>query len=133
MGVWEQKNYVLPYSFSLLRILLLRVASVTAVTAVMVVMVVTAVTAVTSTIAEAHGYNADRVKILYVPAENIYRITIRYTNVEVGEYREAHVDYRNRKEALKVYWDLVNGADFFLGDVKDSLHFHDPVQKNNPY
>ncbi len=81
----------------------------------------------------AHGFNADRVKILYVPADNLYRITIRYTNIEVGEYREAVVHHRNRAEALKVYWDLVNGADFFLGNVKDSIHFHDEATKNNPY
>jgi hypothetical protein len=81
----------------------------------------------------AHGFNADRVKILYVPADRVYRITIRYTHVEVGEYREAHIDFKKRLDALKVYWDLVNGADFFLGDAKDSVHFHEPVQKNKPY
>ncbi len=81
----------------------------------------------------AHGFNADRVKILYVPADNVYRITIRYTNVEVGEYREAVVNFKKRLDALKVYEDLVNGADFFLGDVKESVHFHTPVQQNNPY
>jgi hypothetical protein len=80
-----------------------------------------------------HGFNADKVKILYVPADNLYRITIRYTNIEVGEYREAIIHYRNRTEALKVYWDLVNGADFFLGNVKESVHFHENVPKNNPY
>jgi hypothetical protein len=83
--------------------------------------------------AMAHGFNADRVKILYVPADRVYRVTIRYTHVEVGEYREAHIDFKKRLEALKVYWDLVNGADFFLGDAKDSVHFHETVQKNKPY
>jgi hypothetical protein len=83
--------------------------------------------------ASAHGFNADTVKILYVPADNLYRITVRYTNVEVGEYREAIIHYRKRTEALKVYWDLVNGADFFLGNVKESVHFHENDPKNNPY
>lgn len=86
-----------------------------------------------ASLASAHGFNADRVKILYVPSDNMYRITIRYTNVEVGEFREAIVNYRSRSEALKIYWDLVNGADFFLGDVKNSIHFHEPAQKNTPY
>lgn len=81
----------------------------------------------------AHGFNADRVKILYVPAERVYRVTIKYTHVAVGEYREAHIDFKKRTEALKIYWDLINGADFFLGDIKESVHFHKPVPTNKPY
>jgi hypothetical protein len=90
-------------------------------------------TAANSQTALAHGFNADRVKILYVPADRVYRVTIRYTHVAVGEYREAHIDFKKRTEALKTYWDLVNGADFFLGDIKEGVHFHEPVLKNKPY
>lgn len=58
---------------------------------------------------------------------------IKYTHNEVGEYREAIVEFDSKEEAIKVFQDLAKGADFFLGDVKKSIHFHNPPQKNKPY
>lgn len=81
----------------------------------------------------AHGFNANHVNIIRT-TNGKYRIVIRYTHIEVGEYREAHIDFTNREEALKVYWDLAKGADFFLGnDAKNIVHFHTEPPKNNPY
>jgi hypothetical protein len=83
--------------------------------------------------ANAHGFNANRVHIVRVPASGMYRVLIYYTHVEVGEYREAHIDFAKRTDALKVYYDLINGADFFLGDTKETVHFHKEPAKNAPY
>lgn len=80
----------------------------------------------------AHGFNANWVHILRVD-NGKYRVIIRYTHNEIGEYREAYVDFDKKEEAIKAYQDLAGGADFFLGDVKKSIHFHNPPQKNKPY
>jgi hypothetical protein len=80
----------------------------------------------------AHGFNANHVDIVKTFGRK-YRVVIKYTHVEVGEYREAHVDFDNKDEAIKVFQDLVKGADFFLGDVKKSIHFHTPPESNTPY
>ena len=82
--------------------------------------------------AQSHGFNANRVKILKL-ANGKYRIIAQYTHVEAGEYREAIVDFEKKQEALKVYKELIEGADFFLGESQPSLHFHKPVPKNNPF
>jgi hypothetical protein len=80
----------------------------------------------------AHGFNANRVRITRIPAGK-YRVIIAYSHVEVGEYREAHVDFDSKDEAVATYQQLVQGADFFLGDIKKTIHFHTPPQKNVPY
>ena len=80
----------------------------------------------------AHGFNANFVDIVHT-SYGRYRVIIKYTHNEVGEYREAYVEFDDKEEAIKVYRDLVNGADFFLGDIKKSIHFHKPPEKNSPY
>jgi len=82
--------------------------------------------------AHAHGFNANRIKITRLVTGK-YRLIIKYTHVEIGEYREAHVDFDDKEEAARVYQQLVQGADFFLGDIRKTIHFHTPPQKNAPY
>lgn len=83
-------------------------------------------------LAQAHGFNANHVDI--VKAENgKYRVIVKFTHVEVGEYREAQVDVENKDEAIKVFQDLAKGADFFMGDLKKTIHFHKDPQKTDPY
>lgn len=80
----------------------------------------------------AHGFNANHVDIVKTFGRK-YRVIIKYTHVEVGEYREAHIDFDKKEEAIKAFQDLAKGADFFLGDVKNSIHFHNPPETNSPY
>lgn len=80
----------------------------------------------------AHGFNANHVDIVKTFGRK-YRVIIKYTHVEVGEYREAHIDFDKKEEAIKAFQDLAKGADFFLGDVKNSIHFHTPPESNSPY
>jgi hypothetical protein len=83
-------------------------------------------------VVQAHGFNANFVDIVKTFGGK-YRVIIKYTHVEVGEYREAHIDFDNKEEAIKSFQDLARGADFFLGDVKSSIHFHTPPEQNKPF
>lgn len=80
----------------------------------------------------AHGFNANFVDIVKTFGGK-YRVIIKYTHVELGEYREAFIDFDKKADAIKAFEDLARGADFFLGDVKKSIHFHTPPEKQNPY
>ena len=80
----------------------------------------------------AHGFNANFVDIVKTFGGK-YRVIIKYTHVEIGEYREAFIDFEKKEEAIKAFEDLARGADFFLGDVKKSIHFHTPPEKSNPF
>ena len=66
--------------------------------------------------ATAYGqsFSADWVDIHRL-ARGVYRITIRYTNLQLGEYREAYVDYRSKQKAIDVFTKLASGADFYWG------------------
>lgn len=83
-------------------------------------------------IALSHGFNANRVQINRM-LNGIYRVTIQYTHVELGEYRESHADFVKKADAIAAYQKLVQGADFHLGDVSKTIHFHNPVPKNTPF
>lgn len=83
-------------------------------------------------IAHAHGFNANKVQITRLE-NGKYRVIINYTHVEVGEYRQAYADFDKKKDAMKAYQDIANGADFFLGDIGKSIHFHNPPEKNKPF
>jgi hypothetical protein len=80
----------------------------------------------------AHGFNANFVDIVKTFGGK-YRVIIKYTHVELGEYREAFIDFEKKEEAIKAFEDLARGADFFLGDIKKSIHFHTPPEKQNPF
>lgn len=82
-------------------------------------------------LAQAHGFNANHVDIVKTFGRK-YRVIIRYTHVELGEYREAHIDFDKKDDAIKAFQDLAKGADFFLGDIKNSIHFHNPPESNTP-
>ncbi|MEN9809814.1 MAG: hypothetical protein RLZZ488_1381 [Pseudomonadota bacterium] len=81
--------------------------------------------------AQAHGFNANHVDIVKTFGRK-YRVIIKYTHVELGEYREAHIDFDKKDDAIKAFQDLAKGADFFLGDVKNSIHFHNPPETSAP-
>lgn len=85
-----------------------------------------------TSVAFAHGFNANHVDIVKTFGGK-YRVIIKYTHVELGEYRETHIDFEKKEDAIKAFQDLVKGADFFLGDSKKSIHFHTPPETNSPY
>lgn len=61
-----------------------------------------------------------------------FRVIIKYTNLRIGEYREAYVDFTSKKEAIEVFQKLALGAEFYWGDRK-TIHFRDTADKPKPY
>jgi hypothetical protein len=82
--------------------------------------------------ADAHGFTANRVWVQRMES-GAFRITIRYTHIELGEYREAHLLTYSKEEANQWYQNLIKGAEFFLGDAKNNIHFHTPPPTPIPY
>ncbi|WP_397601479.1 hypothetical protein [Silvanigrella sp.] len=82
-------------------------------------------------ISQAEGFTANWVDIMILH-NGKYRVIIKYTNLRIGEYREAYVDFESKKEAIAVFQKLALGADFYWGDRK-TIHFHDKIEKPKPY
>jgi hypothetical protein len=79
----------------------------------------------------ADGFSANWVDIMILH-NGKYRVIIKYTNLKIGEYREAYVDFESKKEAIEVFQKLALGADFYWGD-RHTIHFHDKPDKSKPY
>lgn len=79
----------------------------------------------------AHGFTADTVDIKRLPSGK-YRVFISYTHLQIGEYREAHIDFVEKKDAIQAFQKLVKGAEFFRGDAK-GIHFHEGPERKQPY
>lgn len=77
------------------------------------------------------GFSANWVDIMILH-NGKYRVIIKYTNLNIGEYREAYVDFVSKKEAIAVFQKLALGADFYWGN-SNTIHFHDTPDKLNPY
>jgi hypothetical protein len=80
----------------------------------------------------AHGFNADKVKIIRMP-NGMYRLTIQYTHLQIGERREAHIELNTEKQATETFQKLTQGADFFLGQLDKNIHFHNPPETKKPW
>ncbi len=82
--------------------------------------------------AYAHtGFTADKIFIHQLPSGN-YLITIQYTNLDIGEFREAKVQFKLYDDAIIVYKKLVNGAQFYWGDSKNIQFIEEKIKKEQP-
>jgi hypothetical protein len=79
--------------------------------------------------AHAHGFTANYVNITFEPASKKYRVEVEYTHIEVGEYRKAFAEFSDKKEALLVLEKIAKGAHFFIGNLSNTIHFHESEQK----
>ncbi|MES2613814.1 MAG: hypothetical protein V4591_00190 [Bdellovibrionota bacterium] len=77
------------------------------------------------------GFTANWVDIVRLN-NGMFRVLIKYTNLQIGEYREAYVDFTSKKEAIEVFQKLAQGATFFWGDSK-KIFFPKEVEKPKPY
>lgn len=77
------------------------------------------------------GFTANWVDIQRLNNGKI-RVIIKYTNLGIGEYREAFVDFDSKKEAIEVFQKLAKGATFYWGDSKN-IYFPKEADKANPY
>lgn len=74
---------------------------------------------------EANAYTANKVWFEFLTSNN-YRIHVTYTVPPLREFREAYVEFTNRKDAESYYWDLARGADFYFGDPKERRFMNTP-------
>jgi hypothetical protein len=79
----------------------------------------------------ADGYSANKVLFMFKPYGG-YRVYVNYTVPELKEYREAYVEFVNKKAAEKYYWDLVRGADFYLPEP-ESIRFTNKALEPEPW
>ncbi len=77
------------------------------------------------------GFTADWVDIVQIN-NGVFRVFIKYTNLQIGEYREAYVDFTSKKEAVEVFQKLAKGATFFWGNSK-KIYFPKEIEKPKPY
>jgi hypothetical protein len=79
----------------------------------------------------AFCFTANYISIM-LTNEGKYRIIIHYINLDIGEYREAFVDFKSRKEAIQSYEKLEKGADFFIGK-NNQIYFLKEDYLKDPY
>lgn len=58
----------------------------------------------------------------------IFRIYLYYTIPAVKEFREAYVEFTDRKRAEKFYYDVLRGADFYLENPDDLRFVNKPLE-----
>lgn len=75
----------------------------------------------------AHAYTASKVWFEFRPT-GTFRVYVTYTVPELKEVREAYVDFMQKQEAEKFYWDLVRGADFYPPDPKAAKFINSPLK-----
>ncbi len=80
---------------------------------------------------EAQAYTANKVWFMFKPKGG-YRVYVNYTVPELKEYREARVEFTNKKAAETYYWNLIRGADFYLPD-SESIRFTNKAMEPEPW
>lgn len=59
-----------------------------------------------------------------------YRVNLYYTVPALKEFREAYVDFDDRKRAETFYFDVLRGADFYLEDEPQTKFVNEPLTPN---
>lgn len=75
----------------------------------------------------AMAYTANKVWFEFRP-EGGYRVHVGYTVPELKQYREAFVFFPKKKDAERLYWDLVRGADFYPPAPEARRFVNQPMQ-----
>ena len=70
-------------------------------------------TALTAT--NSSAYTANQVTFEFL-ANGAYRVNMYYTVPALREFREASIEFSERKQAEKFYFDVVRGADFYINN-----------------
>ena len=82
--------------------------------------------AVCAFLPHAQAYTANKVWFEFHD-HNIYRVYVNYTIPALKEFREAYVEFTNKKKAEVYYFDLLRGADFYLPDVESRKFIGQPL------
>ncbi|MEZ4741458.1 MAG: hypothetical protein R3B45_03285 [Bdellovibrionota bacterium] len=57
-----------------------------------------------------------------------YRVHVNYTVPALKEFRESYVEFNQKREAEKFYFDLIRGADFHLPSSAQRLFKSQPLR-----
>ena len=63
---------------------------------------------------------------------NFIRVSVTYTVPELKELRTAYIDLTSEEKASQVYWELIEGADFYLASP-DLIRFVNPAPRPEPW
>lgn len=75
----------------------------------------------------ASAYTANQVAFEF-RQNGTYRVYLYYTVPALKEFREASIDFSNRKKAEKFYFDVLNGADFYVDDQGQAEFVNDALE-----
>lgn len=73
---------------------------------------------------------ANKVEFEFHPG--FYRVVFEYTIPELKELREGMIELKSKKKAEKIYWKLLRGADFYLGEPGQII-FINPKKEPDPW
>ena len=75
---------------------------------------------------QARALTANQVTFQFL-SNGKYRVNLYYTLPALKEFREAYVEFDDRKRAEAFYFDVLRGADFFLEDEPQTKFVNEPM------
>ena len=79
----------------------------------------------------ALGYTANQVSFEFRQG-GTYRVNLYYTVPALKEFREAYIDFNDRKQAETFYFDVIKGADFYV-DSQGRVDFNNSQTSPSPW
>lgn len=79
----------------------------------------------------ALGYTANQVSFEFRQG-GTFRVNLYYTVPALKEFREAYIDFNDRKQAERFYFDVVKGADFYV-DSQGQVDFNNSQTSPSPW
>lgn len=81
--------------------------------------------------ARTDAYTANQVSFEFL-ATGAYRVNLYYTVPALREFREASIEFGDRKQAEKFYFDVIRGADFYI-NAQGDVEFNNGQLTPNPW
>lgn len=79
----------------------------------------------------AFAYTANQVSFEFL-ANGAYRVNLYYTVPALREFREASIEFAERKQAEKFYFDVARGGDFYI-NAQGGVEFNNGQLSPNPW
>lgn len=77
------------------------------------------------------AYTANQASFEFL-ANGAYRVNLYYTVPALREFREASIEFAERKQAEKFYFDVVRGGDFYINS-QGEVDFNNGQLSPNPW
>jgi hypothetical protein len=81
--------------------------------------------------ARTYAYTANQVSFEFL-STGAYRVNLYYTVPALREFREASIEFGERKQAEKFYFDVIRGADFYI-NAQGDVEFNNGQLTPNPW